>query len=317
MTPVAPSAPATGRSSADRDTLGDVRVWVDGELLGPAATVRALDHGVTVGDGVFETAKVVDGQPFALDRHHARMDRSLAGIGLEPLDRGRVQEGIDAVLGQGGMTFARLRWTVTAGSGPLGSDRIAGAATYIVSAMEVPPAAPTTTVAVVPWTRNERSALTGVKSTSYAENVVALAAAKQLGHSEALFANTAGMLCEGTGTNVFVVRDGVVLTPSLGSGPLAGITRELTIEWLREEGVEVVEEELPLSVLGEADEVWITSSTRDITPVTRVDVAAPVTLLSGQVLAVEGLTPRDLEPGPLGRRAQEIFRRRSAADPNP
>ncbi|MDO5635501.1 MAG: aminotransferase class IV [Micrococcus sp.] len=308
---------AASSVSTGAPELDDVRVWVDGELLGPAATLRALDHGVTVGDGVFETAKVVDGQPFALDRHHDRMDRSLAGIGLEPLDRDRIQEGIDAVLGQGGMSFARLRWTVTAGAGPLGSDRLPGAATYIVSAMEVPPAGPTTTVAVVPWTRNERSALTGVKSTSYAENVVALAAAKALGHSEALLANTAGMLCEGTGTNVFLVRDGVVLTPSLGTGPLAGITRGLTIEWLREEGLEVREEELPLAALADAEEVWITSSTRDISLVTRVDVAAPATLLSGQVLAVEGLTPRDLEPGPVGRRAQEIFTRRAAADPNP
>lgn len=316
------TAPTTSDdTSSGRDQLDAVRVWVDGELLGPSATLRALDHGVTVGDGVFETAKVVDGQPFALDRHHDRMDRSLAGIGLEPLDRGRIQEGIDAVLGdggaQGGMTFARLRWTVTAGPGPLGSDRLPGAATYIVSAMEVPPAGPTTSVAVVPWARNERGALTGVKSTSYAENVVALAAAKALGHSEALLANTAGQLCEGTGTNIFVVRDGVVLTPSLGTGPLAGITRELTIEWLREDGLEVREEELPLAVLGEADEVWITSSTRDISAVTRVDVAAPVTLLSGQVLSVDALAPRDLEPGPVGRRAQEVFAQRSAADTNP
>lgn len=296
-----------------------MRVWVDGELLGPGATVRALDHGVTVGDGVFETCKVVDGRPFALSRHHDRMDRSLAGLGLPPLDRDRLQEGIDAVLGQGGMSFARLRYTVTAGVGPLGSDRLDGASTYLVTAMEVPPAGPTTTVAVVPWTRNERSALTGVKSTSYAENVVALATAKRMGHSEALLANTAGMLCEGTGTNVFVVLDGVVMTPALASGPLAGVTRELTIEWLREDGVEVVEDELPLSILGDADEVWITSSTRDISAVTTVDVAPPATLLSGARVAVQGLAPRSFGDalGPVAQRAQEVFARRAADDLDP
>lgn len=309
-------------AAASVPELEGVRVWVDGRL--GAATdgaagvgVGALDHGVTVGDGVFETAKVVDGVPFALDRHHDRMDRSLAGIGLDPLDRDRMNEGIRAVLDQGGMRFGRLRCTVTAGVGPLGSDRLPGAATYVVSAMEVEQPGPSTTVAVVPWTRNERSALTGVKSTSYADNVVALAAAKKLGHTEALLANTAGMLCEGTGTNVFVVLDGVVRTPSLKSGPLAGITRALTIEWLREEGVEVAEEELPLSVLGLADEVWITSSTRDIAAVTRVDVVPPVTLLNGVGLAVPDLEPRDLAHGPLTRRAQEIFARRSGEQPNP
>lgn len=296
-----------------------MRVWVDGELLGPTAGVRALDHGVTVGDGVFETCKVVDGEVFALSRHHDRMDRSLAGLGLPPLDRARLQEGIDAVLGEGRLTFARLRYTVTAGVGPLGSDRLEGACTYIVTAMEVPPAGPTTTVAVVPWTRNERSALTGVKSTSYAENVVALAAAKRMGHSEALLANTAGMLCEGTGTNVFVVLDGVVMTPGLETGPLAGVTRALTIEWLRDEGIEVVEDELPLRILMDADEVWITSSTRDVTGITLVDVAPPATLLSGAGVAVPGLSPRSFDdaPGPVTRQAQEIFARRSGDDLDP
>lgn len=316
MTPVPPPAPSV-------PALEGVRVWVDGRLGDPAEAstggpgVRALDHGVTVGDGVFETAKVVDGTPFALRRHHDRMDRSLAAIGLDRLDRRRMDEGVAAVLGQGGMPFGRLRCTVTAGVGPLGSDRLAGAATYVVSAMEVERPGPTTTVAVVPWTRNERGALTGVKSTSYADNVVALAAAKELGHTEALLANTAGMLCEGTGSNVFVVTGGVVRTPSLSTGPLAGITRELTIEWLREDGVEVVEEELPLSVLAEADEVWITSSTRDIAAVTQVDVVPRATLLSGVQIEVPGLAPRGLEHGPVARRAQELFARRAAEQVDP
>lgn len=299
--------------------LHGARVWVDGELRGADATVRALDHGLTVGDGVFETAKVVDGVPFALTRHHDRMDRSLAGVGLAPLDRDRVQDGIEAVLGVGPLGFARLRYTVTAGVGPLGSARIEGAATYVVSALEVPRPAPTATVAVVPWTRNERGALAGVKSTSYGDNVVALTAASAMGHSEALLANTAGMLCEGTGTNVFVVLDGVVLTPSLACGPLAGVTRGLTLQWLREEGVEVVEDELALSILGDADEVWVTSSTRDITPVTRYDVAPPITLVTGEQVAVPGLVSRVLGdgPGPVTALAQEIFARRSTADVDP
>ena len=87
---------------------------------------------------------------------------------------------------------------------------------------------------MVPWVRNERSAVAGLKTTSYAENVVALAYAKERGAIEAVFANTRGELCEGTGSNVFVVRDGVVWTPPLDSGCLAGITRALAVEWCRE-----------------------------------------------------------------------------------
>lgn len=297
-------------------TSGDdgVRVWIDGELAGPRAMVRALDHGLTVGDGVFETCKVIDARTFALSRHHDRMDRSLGALGLPPLDRGRIQEGIDAVLSQGSMPFGRLRYTVTAGVGPLGSDRVEGAATHLVTAIGQDAPGPTSTVAVVPWTRNERGALSGVKSTSYAENVVALAKAKSMGHSEALLANTAGLLCEGTGTNVFVVLDGVVHTPALSSGPLAGVTRGLVIEWLREEGMEVRESELPSSVLAEADEIWLSSSLRDISAVTSFDVAEAVNLASGIALPAVPLSARDLGegPGPVARAASEIFARRAA-----
>ena len=124
---------------------------------------------------------------------------------------------------------------------------------------------------VVPWTRNERSAVVGLKTTSYAENVVALARAKEVGAIEAVFGNTRGELCECTGSNVFVVVDGVVLTPPADSGLLLGITRELTIEWGRAAGVEVREEALPLDVLQTADEVFITSSTKDVLPIHAVD----------------------------------------------
>lgn len=295
-----------------------VRVWVDGQRVDEGPAIRALDHGVTVGDGVFETAKIVDGQVFARTRHHDRMDRSLAGLGLPALDRARVDEGIEAVLADGPIEFGRLRYTVTGGVGPLGSDRLDSPLTYIVTAGDQPRPAPVTTVAVVPWTRNERAATVGLKTTSYAENVVALAAAKSVGGTEAIFANGAGQLCEGTGSNVFVIRDGVVLTPPMESGPLAGITRALTIEWCREEGLEVREEVLPLSVLATADEIFITSSTRDIQAVGTIRVVPTQQTLAGELLGVD-LAERELgnEPGSVTARAAEIFARlgRERMDP--
>lgn len=288
----------------------DIRVWVDGRRVDEGPALAALDHGVTVGDGVFETAKVLGSQVFALTRHHDRMDRSLRGLGLAPLDRGKVQEGIEAVLADGPIEFGRLRYTITGGPGPMGSDRLGGPMTYIVTAGPAPRPAPETTVAVVPWTRNERAATVGLKTTSYAENVIALAAAKDLGGTEAIFANTAGQLCEGTGSNVFVVLDGTVLTPALHTGPLAGITRALTIEWLTQEGIDVHEDELPLSILTEADEAWITSSTRDVQGISAVRVAGAASSLAGQV-AAPALPERvfGTAPGPVTQRAQEIFAR--------
>lgn len=302
------------------DGLAQVRIWLDGRaVVADEPALSALDHGITVGDGVFETAKVLDGTVFAATRHLERMERSLAGLGLPPLDRPRLQEGIDAVLSAGPMPFGRLRYTVTAGPGPLGSDRAPGGATYLVTATEVPRPPRHTTVAVVPWARNDVGALAGLKTTSYADNVVALTAARQLGATEALMPNTAGELCEGTGSNVFVVVDGVVRTPSLQSGPLAGVTRELAIEWLREEGLEVVEEHLPMSALDEAQEVWITSSVRDVCAVSRLEVSGPATTLGGRSLPAPPVTPRVLGegPGPVASVAQDLFARRGAEDMDP
>lgn len=296
----------------------EIRAWVNGKRADQGPALEAIDHGVTVGDGVFETAKIVDGRPFALGRHHNRMDRSLAGLGLPPLERERMDEGIAAVLGQGPpIGFGRLRYTVTAGPGPMGSDRLDGPMTHIVVAGEVPRPEPTTTVAVVPWTRNERAATVGLKTTSYADNVVALGAAKALGATEALFANTVGQLCEGTGSNVFVVQDGLVLTPSLSTGPLAGITRELTIEWCREDGIEVREEDLPLSVLAECDEIFITSSTRDVQAVSAYRVVPDTPTVAG-LLPAAGVAERELPgPGPVTERIARLFAKRSEEQIDP
>jgi branched-chain amino acid aminotransferase len=272
-----------------------VKVWVNGEQVDPAApSIAALDHGLTVGDGVFETCRVVEGVPFALTRHARRLDRSMAGLGLPAADHGVIDAGIRSVLAGEPIAFGRLRYTVTAGAGPLGSDRRDSPLTYIVAAGPQEPNPETAKLVVVPWTRNERGATAGLKTTSYAENVVAFAFANQHGAVEALFANTAGNLCECTGSNVFVVVDGEILTPDLASGPLAGVTRGLVIEWCRQEGLTVRAEPLPMSILGQAEEVFITSSTKD-------------------VLAVHAIDDRPITaPGPVTTRAAEIFARLSS-----
>jgi len=281
-----------------------VTAWVNGQLVEPgAAALSAVDHGVTVGDGVFETTKLVDGRPFALTRHLERLDRSVAGLGLPPVDRDRVREGIAAVLGaREPIAFGRLRFTVTGGVGPLGSDRDDSGLTYIVTTVEQVQPTGSGRVAVVPWTRNERAATAGLKTTSYADNVIALARAKQSGAVEAILANTRGELCEGTGSNVFVVPDsdsGVVLTPPLASGPLAGVTRALVLEWGREAGLDLREEPMPLDVLRSADEVFLTSSIKDVFPVDAVDDRA---------------LPA---PGPVTARLVEVFATRSAQEVDP
>jgi branched-chain amino acid aminotransferase len=231
------------------------------------AQVSAFDHGMTVGDGVFETLKVVEGVPLALTRHLDRLSRSCQILGLEPPDLGAIRAAVADVVASEpeAARLGRLRVTCTGGVGPLASDRTPGAGTTIVAINPMQPWPATTSAVVVPWVRNERSAVVGAKTTSYAENVVALAWAHERGYSEGLFLNSIGSVCEGTGTNVFTVKDSWVRTPPLSSGCLAGITRELLLEW----GM-AVEADLTLEDLENADEVFLTSSTRDVHAVTKL-----------------------------------------------
>ncbi len=275
-------------------------VWVDGEVRTEAeARVAALDHGVTVGDGVFETCKVQDGQVFALTRHLWRLARSAARLGLTLPEDSLIRAAADRTVRAGDPSpLARLRITVTSGPGPLGSDRGGSPATLIVAISPARPWPTTIRAVTVPWRRNEHSAVAGVKTTSYAENVVALQAAHDADAHEALLANTAGNLCEGTGSNVLLVRQGRLLTPPLRSGCLAGITRELFLEWAAADGLAVEECDVPLAWLGDAEDVLLTSSTRDVQPVSSVD-------------------GRDLPGSEIGREAVEVFARhaRESCDP--
>ena len=266
-----------------------MRAWVDGHLLDDpeAPAIRVSDHGLTVGDGVFEAVKVVDDQPFALTRHLERLARSAEGMGLPKLDDELVRDGIKAVLAAGGLPLGRLRVTYTGGPAPLGSGRGSEPPTLVVVAAPLERSSPTAAVATVPWPRNERGAVAGLKTTSYAENVVALAEAKRRGASEAIFANLAGHLCEGTGSNVFYVVDGELRTPTLASGCLAGVTRGLILEWYG--GREVDE---PIETLAGASEIFLASTTRDVQAVARWD-------------------DRELEaPGPVTADALAAWRRR-------
>ncbi len=258
----------------------------------PALTVS--DHGFTVGDGVFESVKVVAGQPFALTRHLDRLGSSAAGLGLPALDAAEVRRGVAAVLEGENLALGRVRITYTGGVAPLGSGRGEHPPTLVVVADSLAPRPDAVSVVTVPWPRNERGALAGLKTTSYAENVVALAYARERGADEAVFANTAGDLCEGTGSNVFYVVDGELRTPTLASGCLAGVTRALLLEWYG--GREVDE---PVDVLAHADEILLVSTTRDVQPVERCDgrelgAVGPVTQACLEVWATR--EPQDVDP---------------------
>lgn len=271
-----------------------MRAWHNGELVDPASpTISVLDHGITVGDGVFEVMKVVDNVPFALTRHLRRLTRSARGLGLPEPDHGLVRQAVKATLSDEEIEQGLVRVTYTAGISPLGSNRATKAPTLVAVSKAEPARPRRTTAVVVPWTRNEHGALAGLKTTSYGENVKALAYAAARDGTEAIFANTAGNLCEGTGSNVFCVFDGVVVTPPLSSGCLAGITRELVIEWH-----DVHERDITMREFRRADEVFLTSTTRDVQGLKRIDDTS-------------------YKKGPVTRVVAEEWRRREVLDVDP
>lgn len=277
-----------------------MKAWIDGELLESPRerALSILDHGVVVGDGVFETVAVIDNQPFALTRHLERLATSAEGLGLGRLDVELVRSGVTETVAGQDLPFGRIRITVTSGIGPLGSPRGDNGLTYMVVTEpgERPPSA--SSIATVPWTRNERGALAGLKTISYAENAKMVEYARTRGASEAVMANTRGELCEGTGSNIMYVVGDQIVTPTLDSGCLAGITRALALQWLSPH-LDIVERDAPFEVLRTADEVMLVGTTRTIQAIGRVD-------------------DRELAaPGPITLQAQEIWKAREAESCDP
>lgn len=276
-------------------------VCVNG-TVGPAdeLAISPLDHGLLVGDGVFETLRVYRGVPFAWRRHLERLERSAAGLGLSVPTIADLRDHADAVLAANQLVDARLRITITGGPAPLGSERAAVPPTVVVAASALTPWPPTADVVTVPWPRNERGATAGLKTISYAENVRALAHAHEHGAGEAIFANTRGELCEATGSNVFLVRAGELLTPPGDSGCLLGVTRALVLELATAAGMSYREVALPLGALAEADEAFLSSTTREVQAIAHVD-GHPLPVAPGPVTAAlaaefNALIARDLDP---------------------
>jgi branched-chain amino acid aminotransferase len=197
------------------------------------------------------------------------------------------------VVDANGLTSGKVRLTVTGGLGALGSGAPHGPVT-VVAVAEQQGSIPAPYAVTVPWARNEMGATAGLKTTSYAENVRALRYAHERNAGEAIFANTRGELCEGTGTNVFVVVDDKIQTPPLVSGCLAGVTRDLVL------GVaDVTEITMPLEVLETAQEIFLTSSTRDVQAMSRIDrrdLAAPGPITAEVAATFAALKTADLDP---------------------
>ena len=274
---------------------------MNGRMVAPDDPhLRVDDHGVLVGDGVFETLLVVRGSSkvaaFAVGRHLERLRRSAQALRFEcPYSDDDLRAAIDQCLAVApGAGVVRV--TSTSGGGPLGSKRGEERASAIVVAGNQPPDyQPGAAVAVVPFARNERGAMAGIKTTSYAENVLALAEARRRGASEAIFADTRGRVSEGTGSNIFWSDGERLHTPPLDTGCLAGVTRELIME-----RVDVAETHLPVEDLPLVPEAFLASSTRSVQSIGRIDdTDLPVVdgeLTATAAAAMAHLIANDIDP---------------------
>lgn len=255
-------------------------VWIDGKIVpDDQPCISCRDRGFLVGHGAFETLRAYAGIPFALTRHWKRLNDSCAHLGLPCPSLDLFGQAMHDVLNSNQLHDARVRFTVSGGRSGATPDTVQNAA-HVCTAVPREPARESESVMMAPWPRNERGALTGAKALSYGENVVALQLAHQAGHGEAVFANTRSDLCEGTATNVFLIRGGQVHTPPLASGCLPGITRALVLDVCRASGIPVSEAPLPASALAEADEAFLTSSMREVQPISAVD-GTPLSVTGG------------------------------------
>ena len=257
--------------------------WCNGEWIGADEfTLPPTDRGVILGLAIFETMLAVDGKPKFIPAHLKRWREScdrlgwrfpeidLEAIGTELLTRNGLTQG-----------RGRLRLTMTAGSGPVFTkDAGKDALTWITATpVDDPPCS--VSVLLSPWRRNEKSPLAGLKTASYAENVLALDHARSGGFDETLFLNTSGQLCEAGTSNVFIVKGGRVLTPSLDSGCLPGVMRSVIVGLVGKVGLACDEIPLETADLDGSDEIFLTSAIRGPVPVSRLGQrtfpATPVT----------------------------------------
>ncbi len=248
-------------------------IWCNGQYLEPtdfriAPTDRGLMHGL----GLFETILAIDAVPVFAERHLSRLALGCERLGW-PFEIPEAAGIMAELATRNGFTSGRcrIRLSVTAGSGAMGDLSPGEDRLLLMTAARVAEPPATTTANFSPFIRNEHLALAGLKSASYAENPVALDHARRLGFEETVFLNSVGNLCEAATSNLFMVRNGALLTPSLASGCLPGITRGVVIELAGQLGIPCEETDLPAALIHEADELFLTSSIRGVMGVTRFE----------------------------------------------
>lgn len=248
---------------------------LDGEVVPTTeARISVLDRGLLRGEGVFETIRTYGGVPFAMGRHVRRMHKSAAAAGIRLPPDADLVAAVEAACAANAFPETRVHLTVTGGPGGPAPDPMGDVApTTIALAGEIrdPVDVAELTAVTLPWVRHEGAALTGVKPTSYLDHLIGHKWAHGKGADEGLWRNSAGAVTEATGSNLFVVSGGCVVTPPVSAGLLPGVTRDLVLERCRARGVPAEERNLSVEDVLAADECFLTSTTKEAAAVVSVD----------------------------------------------
>lgn len=251
-----------------------------GRPLDPAeATVSVFDRGFLYGDSVYETLRTAGGAPVEMTRHLDRLRRSGLGIGLEiPFDDATLRRAVAETHAASGNPDSYVRVVVTRGTGPLMLDpRVSTSPLLVVLVQALQLPAPALyeaglSVRIVDVHKiSARSLDPTLKTGNYLNSIQALRQAADSAASDAIMCSPQGTVAEGATSNVFMVRGGALLTPSLATGLLEGITRALVMRLASELGIPCSEATIWPDELRAADEVFLTSSVRGPMPVTTLD----------------------------------------------
>jgi branched-chain amino acid aminotransferase len=251
-------------------------IYLNGQII-PRSKVKLspFDHGFLYGYGLFETMRTYQGHIFRLDRHLTRFRHSAKSIGLaNKLTAFDLEAACTKTLEANKLKEARLRLTVSAGEGDMTPDPgTCSNPTVLVTARDLVPLPQKKyesgfKAALSSLRRNSQSPLSRLKSNCYMENILARMAARAAGCDEAILLNEHGYLAEGSTTNIFLVCNRELITPSLESGVLPGITREAVLEMAQASNIKTLERQVELEELIEAEEAFVTNSILEVMPLT-------------------------------------------------
>ncbi len=257
-----------------------MKIYIDGKYYDEGnARISVFDHGLLYGDGIFEGIRAYNGRVFKLKEHIDRLFCSARSILLNvPMAHADIMAAIVETCRRNRIHDGYIRLVVTRGVGTLGlNPKGCKTPSVIIIAGKIqlyPPELYQQGMAIVtvPTTRNLHSALNpAIKSLNYLNNILAKIEANNAGCEEAIMLNAEGFVAECTGDNVFIVKEGQLLTPPLSAGALYGITRRVVMDLAVQSGVKVNEPNLTRYDLFNADECFLTGSAAELMPIVKID----------------------------------------------